>query len=42
MLLEQASQLLSNYNNKFIDDNWNEEITSNDENIKKIKESLED
>lgn len=42
MLLEQASQLLSNYNNKFINDNWNEEITLNDENIKKIKESLED
>jgi len=42
MLLEQAQKLLSNYNNKFIDDNWNEEVELNDKNIKKIVESLED
>ena len=41
MLLEQASKLLSNCNNEFINDNWDNEIELNDENIKKLVESLE-
>ena len=41
MLLEQASELLSNYDNDFINNNWNDEITLNSENIQEIKESLE-
>lgn len=40
MLLEQAQTLLSNYDNDFINDNWNNEIELNDENIKKIKGAL--
>lgn len=40
MLLEQAQNLLSNYDNDFINDNWNEEIELNNSNIKKIIESL--
>lgn len=42
MLLEQASQLLSNYDNKFIEDNWNNEIVLNKKNIKEIIKSLGD
>ena len=42
MLLEQAQNLLSNYDNEFIEENWDEKIVLNKENIKKIKESLED
>lgn len=40
MLLEQAQNLLSNYDNDFINDNWNEEIKLNNSNIKKIIESF--
>jgi hypothetical protein len=40
MLLEQAQTLLSNYDNEFIEDNWNEEIELTKENINKIIESM--
>lgn len=42
MLLEQAQTLLSNYDNKFINDNWNNEITLNKTNINKIIKSMEE
>lgn len=38
MLLEQANDILSK--NNFIDENWNNEFELNDENIKKIIESM--
>lgn len=41
MLLEQAKNLLSNYKNDFINDNWDNKVELNSENIKKIIESLE-
>ena len=42
MLLEQGQSLLSNYDNDFIQNNWNEEIELNKENIEKIIESMEE
>ena len=41
MLLEQAN-ILINCSNDFINDNWDNEIELNDENIKKIVESLKE